>query len=462
MKLTPTPRNRRNLFTLLCVISFLLLNTAGHKAVERFSLKLDLTENALYEFSDLTVQTARSLSTDVQIKVFSREEDYVVMLREVLKRFSALSPRINVEFIDPLQNPVLVDAYAARGLQIHENDILLEGPVREKVYSIEDLYTLNGSRTQITGLNAEQQLTSALYYINDSHVPVAAFTDGHNERPGESLMSLFTANNYELARGNLSSLIQRNPGILVIAAPSRDFTDEEIPLLHRYMDQGGKALVFLEPSSVPFPRLEGFLAQWGIRAGEELVLEEQAYTAGNPVNIVPMYGPHEINRYFMETRIFLTMPSARSLYEFPDAGTAYKIRTVLASTPGSYGKQGYGFSSPDREAGDPQGPFNLVMSSEKSLDNGSVSRLVAAGSMKMYGDDLMGFSSYGNSEFLVQTINWLSDEQSLVHIPPKKIKSDPLNLQSGQILSLGILVCALIPVLFLTAGILMLVRRKRL
>jgi gliding motility-associatede transport system auxiliary component len=452
----------RSVFVVLCIIAFILINIFGHKAVERYNLKLDLTENALYEFSDISSDAALSLNTEVKITVFNREEDYVVMLREVLQRYSSLSSQISLEFIDPYENPVLIDSLAARGIQIHENDILMEGTAREKVFSIEDMYTLNAGRTDITGLNAEQQLTSALYFINDSSVPVAAFSDGHNERPSNALTALFSSNNYDVIRGNLSSVLRDSPDLLIIAAPSRDFLTEDMILLESYMEQGGNTLIFIEPSSVSFPNLEGFLEEWGIIVGEELIFEDQAYTAGNPVNIVPMYAPHMINRYFMETRVFLTMPSSRSLYESPRSGTAYSIKPVLGSTPGSYGKSGYQFSNLDREAMDVEGPFNLVMSSEKTLDDNTVSRLIAVGSMKIYGDDLMGFSSYGNSEFLVQTINWIADEESSIHIPAKKIKADPLNLQSGQILTLAFIICGLIPLAFLAAGILMFIRRKRL
>lgn len=454
--------NLRSVFVILCIIVFILINIFSQKAVERYGLKLDLTENSLYEFSDITESAVEALNTPVKITVFNRKEDYVVMLREVLLRYSSLSSQISLEFVDPYENPVLIDSYAAKGIQIHENDILMEGIVREKIFTIQDMYTLNAGRTDITGLNAEQQLTSALYFINDGSVPVAAFSDGHNERPGNALTALFSSNNYDVIRGNLNSILRSHPELLVIAAPSRDFQTEDILLLNSYMEQGGNALVFLEPSSVIFPNLEGFLENWGIIAGKELVFEEQAYTAGNPVNIVPMYAPHEINRYFMETRIFLTMPSSRSLYESKRSGSAYNVNVVLGSTPGSYGKTGYQFSNLYREAEDADGPFNLLMSSERTLDDDSVSRLIVAGSMKIYGDDLMGFSSYGNSEFLVQTINWLSDEMSSIHIPAKKIKADPLNLQSGQILILALFICGLIPIAFFAAGFVMFIKRKRL
>ena len=325
----PFQKFQKPVFVCLLIVVVLLINIVAHKAVDHYSLKLDLTENALYEFSENTIKVAASLNKPVKITVLNREEDFVVMLREVLKRFSTLNQHISLDFVDPYENPALVGYYAGKGIQIHQNDIVLEGSVRTKAYSIKQMYTFNAGKTKITGLNAEQQLISALYYVNDPVVPVAAFIDGHNERPSNALIALFKDNNFEVVRGNLSSVLQKNPDIVIIAAPTRDFLKEDVQLLDIYMNDGGSTLLFSEPAVDRLPRLEGFTKNWGIVLGQELVFESQAFTGNNPVNIVPMYAPHEINRYFMDTRVFLTMPSSRSLYAEPRPGTAYNVRLLI-------------------------------------------------------------------------------------------------------------------------------------
>lgn len=455
-------KRRRLVFAALSIVIFVLLTAVSHRAVERYGWKLDLTENALYEFSSLTVEAAASLDKPVEITILGTEEDTVVMIREVLKRFASLSPRISLSFVDPYENPVLMDGFFSRGLQVHPGDVVLEGPVRSRVFQLEDFYTTNASKTAVTGLQAEQRLVSALRYTAGAKVPVVGFGDGHNERISAGLSDLFRNNNFELIQGNISSLLKAEPEIIVIAAPSRDFLPEDIDLLEGYARSGGNLMVFLEPSLDPFPRLEAFLKERGIGIGNELVLEEQAFTGNNPVNIVPMYDPHVANRYFMETRIFLTMPSARSLY--PLSAGAYDVRSVLSSTPGSYGKRGFRYESLEREAGDPSGPFSLVLSSERdrSRSGGEPSRMVVLGSRLVYGDDLLGFSSYGNAEFLVQLINWLVPEEASVSIAPKTIASDPLNLQSGTLVLWAILLCGVLPLIALALGIVVFLRRRRL
>jgi len=459
----PFQKFQKPVFVGLLIIVVLLINIVAHKAVNHYSLKLDLTENALYEFSENTIKVAASLNKPVKITVLNREEDFVVMLREVLKRFSTLNQHISLDFVDPYENPALVGYYAGKGIQIHQNDIVLEGSVRTKAYSIKQMYTFNAGKTKITGLNAEQQLISALYYVNDPVVPVAAFVDGHNERPSNALIALFKDNNFEVVRGNLTSVLQKNPDIVVIAAPTRDFLKEDVQLLDIYMNNGGSMLLFSEPAVDRLPRLEGFTKNWGIVLGQEIVFESQAFTGNNPVNIVPMYAPHEINRYFMDTRVFLTMPSSRSLYAEPRPGTAYDVRTILNSTPHSYGKKGYQFDQLKKDSGDIDGPFSLVMSSEKEIiSDTEVSRFVVVGSKSVFGDDLLGFASYGNAEFIIQTINWLNEKELTMYIAPKKIKSDPLNLLSGQALIIGVVITGLIPLLFFVSGIIVFIRRKKL
>lgn len=451
----------KQIFTILLILIILLFNLVSHKVVDRYSLKLDMTENALYEFSPVTKKIVSELSSPVTITVFNNEEDFVLMLKEVLQRYTALSPLINLDFADPYENPVLLDSYAVRGVQVQLDDIIVERADRIKSFSMDDMYNFNAGKTDIIGLNAEQQLTSALLYVNDSRIPSAAFTDGHNERPSKALTSLFKDNNYKVTRGNLATILSESPDMLVIAAPSRDFPEDETGLLETYMNSGGNTLIFLEPAAVSFPNLEGFLLRWGIRAGKELVFEEKAYTGNNPINIVPMYEPHLINSYFMNTRLFLTMPSARSLYALENPGTAYDVRTVLSSTPSSYGKKDQRFDQLKKSDGDTPGPFSLVISCEKELEKGE-SRMVVIGSRNIFADDLMGFSSYGNSEFLVQTLNWLNKVEQSLHIPPKTIHSAPLLIQSGQALILGLITCLIIPLLFFLTGIIIFIRRRRL
>ena len=457
-------RRRRALFALTMTAAVIAGILLGRQLTETFSLRMDLTENKLYELSSRSREAAGALRSPVTITVLNSEEEYVVMLREFLKRYAALSDSISLRFADPYENPLLMDHFAGKGLSVELNDIVIEGSFRARSFSIEDMYLMNAAKTEIRALNAEHQLTSALLYVNDQSVSKVGFSDGHNEQPSASFIKLFESNNFEVTRGGIGRLLQEEPSIIVIASPSRDFRADEILLLESFLESGGSLMVFIGPALTPLENLETLLAKWGILLGNEVVAEREGYTGNNPVNIVPMYAPHEINRYFAENRIFLTMPSSRSLYMRPDPGSAYDVRAVLTSTPGSYGKKGYRFDTPEPEPGDSPGPFYLVLTSRKDVSGDETARyakVLAAGSRTIYADDLLGFSSYANADFLVQAINWLHSGETSIFIPARSVQPAPLNILSSQAVLIGMLITIPLPLGILAMGVVVIMRRKR-
>jgi len=453
------------LFVFFSVAVVVIVQIFSQYLVEKYFLKIDLTDNSLYKLSSSTYEIIDSLDDTVNIVVFSSENDYVIMLKEILRRYDNYSSKISLKFIDPFSNPVLVDQYLNRGIHIQENDILVEGEYGFQSFSIEDMYVFNAGKTEIQGLNAEQKLSSALLAVNTEKDYIAGFADGHNERPSESLLKLFRQNSFTIARGVLAPMLEQNPDIVVIASPDRDYRAEEIDLLESYMSRGGSLMVFIEPSLRTLENLELFLSRWGIIPGDKLVFEKVAFTGNNPINIVPMYGPHEINRFFMNTRVYITMPSCRNLNINPDVGSAYDVSPVLVSTSDSYGKAGYQFTQSTRELPDLGGPFYLALSSARDIfQNGQAmkARIFVAGSRNIYADDLLGFSSYGNADFLTQVINWLTERDVTLNIPSKNIKEAPLNIIRKQAFVLGVVISILIPFLILSIGITVYIRRKKM
>ncbi len=468
MKVINTEKKERLfkiLFIVFIIANVITIQLFNQHMVETYFLKLDLTENSLYELTPITHEVIETITEPVKITVFSPEEDFVIMLKEILKRYEKSSSKIKLTFIDPFENPVLIDQFLTRGIHIQANDIVFEGKDGFQIFSIDEMYIFNGNKTEITGLNAEQQITTALLNINTKNNYTAAFTDGHNERPSESLIELFIKSSFKISRGNITTVLQQKPDIIILASPGRDFLNEEIDLLETYLDKGGSLMIFLEPSLNSLERLDSLIEQWGIIPGDKLVFEQEAYTGNNPINIVPMYSPHTINRFFQKTRVFITMPSSRNLLINPNIGTAYDVRSVLNSTPDSYGKIGYQFSRTTREIDDTSGPFYLALSSIKEIvvdGSSEKARIFVAGSRSLYGDDLLGFTSYGNSDFLIQVINWLSERDDALNIPSKNIKAAPLNIKRNQALLLGGIITLLIPLSIIFFGIIVFIRRKKL
>lgn len=295
---------------LVCV----LLNAVTTLAVQRFSLRLDLTEAKVYELSPASRDTLRRLERPIGITVFAREQDYPAMLREILARYRSASTQVTIHYRDPVSHPVLIDSYMERGTRIEAQDVVVHSGERFRRYGIKDLVTLDSSRSTLLSVGAEQQVTGAIVQLTSGRAPVVRFSDGHDEQPSKALMDLFGRNNFQVARTTLAvERLADDVDILVIASARRDFTPSEIADVERLLGRGGGLMVFLAPAARALPQLEALLARWGIVAANAVVYEPRAHVADNPINLIPMYGQHPINRLFSDKRTYLLMPSARAL-----------------------------------------------------------------------------------------------------------------------------------------------------
>jgi len=465
----PNEKTILNALILVVIALAVVVNALAMLTVGRFSLKLDLTDSKLYQLAPASYRMAAELAAPVRITVFSAEQDFPAMLREILAGYEKLDEYISVSYTDPFGNPKLVDSFLQRGTRILQNDIVVESGGKFRRYTIEDLYLFDNAKTRITGVRAEQQLTGAIIQLGSSRKPAVRFTDGHNENPSKALMELFNKNNYQTDRIALSiSHLEAGIDLVVIAAPTRDFAVEETTALDEYLNQGGSLMVFLAPSDTPLPELETLLERWGIMYGSGVVLEPQAHISDNLLNIVPRYGQHEINVYFGDKRYFLLMPSARVMAPAEKLSFDLDVMTVLLSTPDAYAKAGSTLDSPEKLAGDQQGPFSLALTAAKPIGEGEPAggaekkgRLFAAGCTMLYADDILEMSTFANADFLTQTINWLNPQQITINIPAKTIAPDPLTILPGEAAAIGIILIGIIPLLVLAAGILVAVRRRR-
>ena len=96
--------------------------------------------------------------------------------------------------------------------------------------------------------------------------------------------------------------------IVVIAGPTTDFFPPEIEALNAYVAKGGKVMVMLDPllKGPAQPLLTQFLADWGISAGTDVVLdvERQGQMLGTDESmpVAAQYPSHPITRASASSR----------------------------------------------------------------------------------------------------------------------------------------------------------------
>ena len=435
---------------LLTIFVFFLVNLLAGEISKRYHTALDLTEEKLYALSDQTLLTAQTLPDHTTVYVFSDRDSYPAMLREMLRRYEQLSSRLQVIYADPAENPMLMTHYRQMGAVLEEADMLVEGSRRIKTIPYEDLLLYEGGAP--SGIDLEQQLSSALLYVHSGYAPRVLFTTGHGERPAGALYKLFTDNNYTVENKAIAVEDIGHPELMVIAGPGYDFSLQETELLAAYLSAGGKLMIFLEPAPAPMPNFSDFLLRWGMRLETGMVFEPKAFAAGSPHNLIPMYISNPVNEYFEKNPVYVVMPSSGAI--LAEGLGAGRVEPLLRTTTDSYLKKDLNYVSPRREEGDASGPYVLA-----ALSGGQV---FLSGSRMIYADDLMGTESYANRPFLAQVLGALWQEATPLSIPPKALSNAPLLITGEQTRILSVLLTAALPLGALAAGTIVWFRRKRL
>src|ERR1041385_2968235 len=98
----------------------------------RYDKSYDSTSNKQFSLSDQTINVVKKLRNDVKIYYFD-EQTRFPQARDLLDRYSSLSPKVHVEFIDPVKKPQVAKA---AGFRRDANILVENGTKKEEAKSL--------------------------------------------------------------------------------------------------------------------------------------------------------------------------------------------------------------------------------------------------------------------------------------------------------------------------------------
>ena len=449
--------SRKNL-TLSILLSLVIFASVGICACilsNRCGCRLDITENRLYTLSEQTETVLDGLDCKVTLTVFDLKTDYPAIVRNLLESYSSASKNIDVVYCDPFREPRKVHEIKEKGFNVSQSDIAVQSEDGTRLLTLDSLYKLGENGNSVECLMAEQQITSAISAVVNPQKGRVLFTDGHGETPSESLMSLFDNNHYNTSFAELSVLgIPEDTTLIVICAPQKDISAQEMELLSEYMNRGGAVLCFVQPETAGLNRLAGFLAERGIGLTDDIVKEPSLCLSGNELSVVATYSGHEINTFFSQNRVYVVTPSSSALEQLYVKQGRTETRSVLRSSSESY------------TSADTVGSRELCISSHRTSTDSTgrdvEQRLVVVGSKLVYADDLLGESKLANRAFILQAVSWLVGDEELLNIPARNLKTDILPATTHlSNMYIAIMVVG-VPLTILMAGFIVFFKRRYL
>ena len=431
---------------------------ATNYILSRQNQRWDLTAAQQYSLSDQSRRVVESLEQPVRVLVFTREAEFP-RFRDRFDEYQYLSSQVEVEYIDVDQDPVRARQYEVEvyGTIVFEYD----------------------GRTERTTSNTEQDLTNALITVVEGEVRTVYFVQGHGEAdPEGDQRDGYRAVTDALRRDNFSvetvvlAQATETPAdatVIVIAGPDTDVLPGEANLLRAYLDRGGKLLVLLDPpengEDPPKPNLEAIAAEWGIEVGTDVVVDAsgvgQLLGTDASVPVAAVYPPHAITENF---NLLTAFPLARSIRPVEGGANGRTADAIVQTSERSWAEADLdelrtGEVALDEATGDRPGPVTIAAVVSQTVerpempapDTGAAgdtsapedaddsedddapplqARLAVFGDSDFASNAAVGIQ--GNRDLLLNTVNWLAQQENLIAIRPREPEDRRITLTADQ------------------------------
>ncbi len=451
--------------TALLVIGILVL---ANYVASRHSARLDLTEKKRFTLSEQTLTILKDLKKDVKMAAIAGlASGQYERLQDLLKQYGHASPHIKWQILDPDADRASLEPYLDMRPTLGST-IVACGERRELAYTAD-----------------EEALTTAILKVTTEEKKKVYFLKGHGEKSIEEYgdTGLSRAKRRlekeqfeveELVLGGKKS-VPTDADVVVIAGPQRDLLPGEVSALKKYLKDGGRLMVMLEPP--PAPSLSEILSDYNVKANNDLVWDVNQYRTGTEP-VVAQYVQHDI------TRIpgYLALIRARSLEtdnpppppqqpgmppQPPPGPRAVALgmsspfaRSLPPEPEGGFAKKGPVKQLTLAVAVSEQEPPPAPGTDEKEEKVKKKARLVVVGDSDFATNQLFKQPSLFNADFFLNSIAWLAEQSKLVSIRPKDRDIRYINLTKNQKVLVFIIAIILVPLAVLSTGIVVWWKRR--
>src|SRR5688572_5464385 len=450
------------------VIVALAIAVAVNYIGARQNKRWDLTASRQNSLAEQTVKVLTSLEAPVKFTVFAQQTDFE-RFRQRLDAYAYTSKQVSVEYIDPDLKPV--EARAA-GIEAYGTVLVNYRDKTERITT-----------------DSEQDLTNALIKAMSTMERKVYYLQGHGERePNKTERDGYSAvsgslrkDNYMVERLVLAQMkeVPDDATVVIVPGPTSDILPSEAEALRRYLAKAGKMMVMLDPpigaNAAPMPNLEAILKEWGVTAGNNVVVDISGATNDPSIAVAATYPQHPITETFRTITIF---PLARSV-DAIEGGTNGRVpQRIVETTRGSWAEanlaslNGDAGVAMDEASGDKPGPVALAVAVSAPVEGAAASSTPATGEalkpetrIVVFGDsdfasNAYGGGSLGNVNLFANAISWLAQQENLIAIRPTEAADRRVTMTPQQQTLAAITSIFVLPGLVFAAGIFTWWRRR--
>ena len=154
---------------------------------------------------------------------------------------------------------------------------------------------------------------------------------------------------------------------------------------------------------------------------------------------------------------------AQGIQKTDDVRDTVTIDSILTTSDKAYSKTNMQSSNIEKEDGDVDGPFDLGVAITEKLDDDKETQIVYYSTAHLMESQVNQMVSGGNEKLLLESLNWMTstDDSNSVSIPSKSLESTSLTVTDYDAAFWKICTIGLIPGVFLVAGFLIWLKRRK-
>ena len=396
---------------------------------DRYNKTVDTTSNKRYSLSEQTSKIVKDLKQKATITYFNQSTNFQEG-KDLLDEYANLSPNVKVVYVDPDKDPQLAREVNVRNLG---TAIVQMGDKKEEAKSM-----------------TEEGITGAFIRILKGNTRTVCFVSGSGEhqiddssRDGLSqFKDLLGKDDYESKQIDLlqTAQVPSDCTTIVVAGPGRDYQQPEVDAIKKYVEDGGRAFFMLDPplksgrtGIADNNALTGLLASWGVTMNKDLILDlnpiGQLAGLGPQVALVTSYASQPIVDDMRGTAT--GFPLSRSM----DLKNTDKTSVQKLFDSSSTSLATKDLSSPKIKVSDPnniKGPLTIAAAGTYNTGKeNSQGRFVVVGSSLWAANQFVNWN--GNPDLALNAVNWLSSDEDLISIRPKKPEDRRITMTKSQL-----------------------------
>lgn len=431
--------------------------------------QIDISSNQLYSISQQTEELLSALDEPVEVYWICQSGSENSTLESLLNKYAGMSNKLSVSKKDPNVNPTFVQQYVSGS--VYNNSLIVLCGERSRYVAYDEIFEYDYSNYYSTGsysinFAGEAALSSAISYVTSENLPKLYTLSGHGEQQlSNSFSDAIEKQNVQVESLSLLSMdaVPEDADCLLIYAPSTDISTQELELLQSYLEQGGSLYYISQPAeeAEQYANLEALLSNYGMSSVEGIVVEGSPsnYSVQGPIYLIPSLKSHGITSPLISGNYYVMAPIAHGISIASDLPDGVSVSSLLSTSSSAYSKlDGYSLTTFEKEEADLDGPFTLAAAAE---DENSGAQLVWLASSYLLDDSVNQQVSGGNQDLFLNGLAWMCELEDSISIHSKSMDYNYLTIDNGTASLLSVLFVAVIPLLYLSVGLVRSWKRRR-